>query len=231
VGEVRAAIDIPLMVSPGVVPGDALRAFRDAGADWYACYQETHTPSLYADLRPGQDFFERSAVRSEALRLGYRVEDGFLLGVGESVADRARSIAAMRAQGVQQVRVMGFVPQRGTPLWGVSGPSLLQEAVAIATLRLAMPERLIPASLDIDGLRGLDARLRAGANVVTSIIPPQSGLAGVSQARLDIDEGFRTVEGVEKHLHPLGLEIASGADYADWLRGTRAPSAQTGGVR
>ena len=223
VGEVRRAARVPVMVSPGVVPVGALRAMHAAGADWYACYQETHTPGLYDHLRPGQDYLERAAARSEALGVGLHVEDGILLGVGESVADRARSLVTMRAQGVQQVRVMGFVPQAGTPLAGREMPSLLAELVTLATMRLTMPDRLIPASLDIDGLRGLEARLRAGANVVTSIIPPESGLAGVSQSKLDIDEGFRTVAGVERHLAPLGLETATIGEYMSWLQGTTAP--------
>ena len=37
------------------------RDLHDAGADWYACYQETHVPDVYARLRMGQDFDERVA--------------------------------------------------------------------------------------------------------------------------------------------------------------------------
>lgn len=224
VRQVRREAGVPVMVSPGVVPSATLGSLRRAGADWYACYQETHTPELYRRLRPRQDYVTRAAARSEALGLGLHAEDGILLGVGESVADRARSLVTMRAQGVQQVRVMGFVPQAGTPLAGLPTPTLLAEMVTLATMRLTMPDRLIPASLDIDGLRGLEARLRAGANVVTSIIPPASGLAGVSQSRLDIDEGFRTVAGVERHLAPLGLETATVSDFQSWLDGSAVPT-------
>ncbi len=219
VRRVRREVDVPVMVSPGVVGRDVLRDLRDAGADWYACYQETHDRALYRRLRPGQDYDRRQASRSEALALGLHAEDGILLGVGESARQRARSLMTMRAQGVQQVRVMGFVPQKGTPLADLPQPSLLAEMVTLATMRLVMPDRLIPASLDIDGLRGLEARLRAGANVVTSIIPPDSGLAGVSQSTLDIDQGYRTVAGVERHLAPLGLKTAGRAEFRAWLAG------------
>jgi methylornithine synthase len=227
VRRVRQEAAVPVMVSPGVVPDDVLAAFKEAGADWYACYQETHTPGLFKRLRPDQDYLAREASRSRALAAGLHAEDGILLGVGESVDDRARSLLTMRAQGAQQVRVMGFVPQKGTPFFGQRSPTLLAEMVTLATMRLLMPERLIPASLDIDGLRGLEARLRAGANVVTSIIPPALGLAGVSQSTLDIDQGFRTVAGVERHLAPLGLETASLAEYETWLRAS-APSRAVG---
>jgi methylornithine synthase len=222
VSAVRAGGGLPVMISPGVVPDRVLASLRHAGADWYALYQETHTPELYERLRVGQAFAAREAAREAARRAGLLVEDGILTGIGDTVADRARSIAAMRAGGWQQVRVMTFVPQAGTPLAGVAPPDDRDELLAIAAMRLAMPDRLIPASLDVDGIRGLERRLHAGANVVTSIVPPTSGLAGVSQAELDIDEGHRTVAGVLPHLARLGLRAATPDEYEAWLAGARA---------
>ncbi len=57
--------------------------------------------------------------------------------------------------------------------------------------------------------------------MVTSIVPPTSGLAGVSQAELDINEGHRTVAGVLPHLERLGLRAATPAEYSRWLDGAR----------
>jgi methylornithine synthase len=37
----------------------------------------------------------------------------------------------------------------------------------------------------------LKKRLHAGANVVTSIVPPGGGLAGVARPAMDIEEGRR----------------------------------------
>src|SRR5665648_375517 len=58
-------------------------------------------------------------ARRAARRAGLLVEDGILTGIGDTEADRARSIAAMREAAWEQVRVMTFVPQAGTPLAGV----------------------------------------------------------------------------------------------------------------
>ena len=222
VATVRREVGLPVMVSPGVVPDDVLVALAAAGADWYACYQETHTRDLYARLRVRQDYEERAAARGAAARSGLLVEDGILLGVGETIADRAASILEMRRQPLAQVRVMSFVPQPGTPLAGRESPRVLEEQVVIAVMRLVMPDRLIPASLDVEGIAGLEARLEAGANVVTSIVPPSSGLAGVSQAELDIDAGRRTVAGVVERLPALGLEAADAGEYAAWVSAARA---------
>jgi methylornithine synthase len=208
---------LPVMVSPGVVPDEVLAGLHARGADWYALYQETHDPKLYDRLRTGQPFAARVAARSAARRAGLLVEDGILTGIGDTEADRAHSIAAMRAAAWEQVRVMTFVPQAGTPLADVPPAGGEAELLTIATMRLAMPHALIPASLDVEGIRGLERRLNAGANVVTSIVPPTVGLAGVSQAELDIDEGQRTVAGVLPHLASLGLRPGTVAEYRAWL--------------
>jgi len=228
VSAVRAATGLPVMVSPGVLPDAALRDLRAAGADWYALYQETHTPELYARLRVGQAFGARAAARRGARAAGLLVEDGMLTGIGDTAADRARSVAAMRDEAWEQVRVMTFVPQEGTPLAGVPPQGDLAELLTIAVLRLVLPDRLIPASLDVDGIRGLERRLLAGANVVTSIVPPATGLAGVSNAVLDIDEGYRTVAGVLPHLERLGLRPAGPAAYRLTLERLRASAAGRG---
>ncbi|HMK91883.1 MAG TPA: methylornithine synthase PylB [Thermoleophilia bacterium] len=227
---VKDATGLPVMISPGVVSADVLEALRDAGADWYACYQETHAPAVYARLRMGQDFAERAQARVDAGALGLLVEDGMLLGTGETVAERALTVAAMRDEAVEQVRVMTFVPQRGTPLAQVPRPDTFAELVTIATMRLAMPERLIPASLDVDGIEGLEPRIAAGANVVTSIVPPLTGLAGVSQSELDIDEGLRTAAEVSERLARLELRPTPPDEYAAWVARarTRAPRGRQG---
>lgn len=42
-----------------------------------------------------------------------------------------------------------------------------------------------------------------------------------------VDEGLRTVPGVERRPAPLGLEMASFADYDRWLAASKASSAET----
>jgi methylornithine synthase len=217
VAAVRERSGLPVMVSPGVVPDEVLAGLRARGADWYALYQETHSPELYERLRTGQPFAARVAARRAARRAGLLVEDGILTGIGDTDVDRACSIATMREAAWEQVRVMTFVPQAGTPLADVPSAGDEAELLTIATMRLAMPPSLIPASLDVDGIRGLERRLNAGANVVTSIVPPTVGLAGVSQAELDIDEGQRTVASVLPRLARLGLRPGTVAEYRAWL--------------
>lgn len=217
VGGVKDATGLPVMISPGVVPKDVLSKLAGVGVDWYALYQETHNQNLYSKLRIGQSFEERVSRRAFARRSGMLIEDGMLIGTGETTGDRANSIIMMRRSGVNQARAMSLVPQRQTPLAGKVPGSRINEYLAIAVMRLVMPDTLIPASLDVDGINGLKQRLEAGANVITSIIPPHSSLAGVSQSSLDIDQGLRTVPEVKKVLASMGLQAAEPGDYTHWM--------------
>ncbi len=218
VKRVKEETSLPIMISPGVVPDVVLKRISEMGVEWYASYQETHNPRLFAYLRPQQDYWLRMNRKRLARRLGLLIEEGILTGIGDSPQDRADSIEGMRELGAHQVRVMSFIPQEGTPLSSFPSPPRIQEMKMIAVLRLCFPERLIPASLDIDGIKNLRLRLDAGANVITSLVPPLKGLSGVSQATLDIDEGYRSVRGVLPILQECGLEPASVEEYCYWIR-------------
>ncbi|WP_335582352.1 methylornithine synthase PylB [Candidatus Formimonas warabiya] len=217
ISQVKRETKLPVMISPGVVPEDALKKLAAAGADWYACYQETHSKVLFNKLRIDQSYDARLHSKKMALKAGMLVEEGLLTGVGESLSDILISLEHMSRMGARQVRVMSFVPQKGTPMEGWRTSSRVQELKVIAVMRLLFPDRLIPASLDVDGIDGLQDRIKAGANVVTSLIPPQLGFAGVAQNSKDINEGYRTVYEVIPILEQMGLTAASPGEYRSWV--------------
>ncbi|HHY38452.1 MAG TPA: methylornithine synthase PylB [Clostridia bacterium] len=217
ISKVKSSTGLPLMVSPGVVSDDILIRLKNAGADWYACYQETHNRELFSKLRQNQDYDLRFGRKVFAKKIGFLIEEGILAGVGETVEDVADSIEAMKALGAHQVRVMTFVPQPGTPMSTWPRVAGLRELIITAVFRLVFPDKLVVGSLDVEGLPGLESRLMAGANVVTSIIPPRKGLMGVSQSTLGVDEGLRTVAAVKTVLQELGLKVASHKRYRDWM--------------
>jgi len=194
----------------------------EGGADWVACYQETHNPALFEKLRLHQEYDRRFEVKRNAVRAGMLIEEGILSGVGESPEDIADSIRTMKQMNPHQARVMNFVPQKGTPMEDYPFPHWSKEQIIIAVLRLLLPHRLIPASLDVGGIDGLRGKLQAGANVVTSIIPPSSELKGVARSDLGISEGDRTVEAITPIIEELGLKRASLEDYDIWVREEKA---------
>ncbi|MDY6826956.1 MAG: methylornithine synthase PylB [Bacillota bacterium] len=220
VAAVKKSTGMPLMISPGVIPEEVLLAFCQMGVEWYACYQETHNRELYARLRLEQSYEERMQRKKYAREIGFLVEEGLLSGIGETAEDLLASFEVMAMLQADQVRVMSFIPQKGTPLGNIETGSHLREMLIIAVMRLLFPDRLIPGSLDVDGIAGLKERLQAGANVVTSIIPPRKGFLGVSQSTLDVDEGTRTVAGVVPVLEECGLVPAGIEDYRRWMAET-----------
>jgi len=218
ISDIKNQTHLPVMISPGVLPDWALKRMADAGADFYACYQETHNPDLFSQLRIGQSFSERFLVKQNAARNNLLIEEGILCGVGETSEDIMDSFDAMKRLDVDQTRVMGFVPQTGTPMENHPLADIKMELIILAVLRLLFPDRLIPASLDVEGVNGLEKRLYAGANVVTSIVPAGEGLAGVAQNTLDIEDARRTVAQVEKILSSCGdYEIARPEVYKAWI--------------
>lgn len=229
VESIKSTTKLPVMISLGAVPEDALSKFADAGATWYACYQETHRCSLFRKLRPGQSYEDRMAGKKMAHRIGLLIEEGILSGVGETSEEIADSIAAMHSINADQVRVMTFIPQDETPMAHYTPPEPLRELITIAVMRLALPDRLIPASLDIEGLAGLKQRLDAGANVVTSLVLPGDGLAGVAHHSLDIEEARRTPESIVPVLEQCGLQTGTLQNYLLWIKERHHKLNYTGG--
>lgn len=217
VKKIKDAVGLPIMVSSGVVPSKILKDLSNAGASWYACYQETHSPDLFNKLRPKQDFQKRLDIKYIANKHGLLTEEGILLGVGENTDDIINSFNIMGDIDADQVRGMSFVPQYGSPMEDFNPSDPLRELLVISCMRLLFPDKLIPASLDVEGLEGLKARLDAGANVVTSIVPPYSGLAGVAQNSLDIDNARRTTDKVIEVLDKLNLSVASHDLFSLWM--------------
>lgn len=221
VSQLHAKIGLPIMVSPGVVSFEQLKKLRQAGAAWYACYQETHDRNLFGALRLKQDFDVRKEARLNARKAGLLVEDGLLTGVGEDNDILLKSLEEMYNEPLSQVRAMSYVPHECT-FASTAGDTLEErrahELKAIALMRLLMPKRLIPASLDVDGLEGLAMRINAGANVVTSVVPSGCGFAGVASKELDIDNDRRSVSAVRKKIEEMGMELASAEEYARWVQ-------------
>lgn len=210
---VKEELDLPVMISPGVLDDDALTMLREHGANFLALYQETYDKELYRNLRVGQSFSERIHARQFAQKIGYCVEDGLLTGVGNDVGSTIISLRGMARENPQMVRVMTFIPQEGTPLEKEVQESNLSELKIISVLRLMFPDRLIPASLDVEGIEGMVYRLNAGANVVTSIIPSDSSLEGVANYDRKHEERKRDPKSVVAKLRSMGMEPAAQSDF------------------
>ncbi len=224
--EIKSATNLPLMISPGVLKEKYIKKAKTGKVDFYACYQETHNQDLFSTLRCNQSYQTRLQTKIDAKNAGMLVEEGILVGVGESATDIAHSIMQMKALNAAQIRVMSFVPQSGAPLKQEKTDNLyLRELNTIAVMRIVMPNRFIPASLDVAGKDGLKERLNAGANIVTSIIVPKSGLAGVSNATLDVDNGRRSLPGIQNTVKECGMQMGTNKEFSEELKKLYASTA------
>ncbi len=214
----RRETGLPVMISSGLVRHDIIDGFAEVGSEWYALYQETHNRDLFQRLRIRQSYDERMEAKLYAKSKGMHIEEGILVGIGETLEDIADSILAMGEEGVRQMRVMSFVPQKGIPMEDQKTPPRELEFKVISAMRILYPKALIPASLDVDGISGLRSRMDAGANVITSIIPPMEGLMGVAQNKKDVDDGGRSVAEVISILETMGLRSATKEEYMDFCR-------------
>lgn len=218
VDDIHDVVERPVMISPGVISDDLIEAFAKRNAEFYALYQETHNRELFRKLRLHQDYDERMHAKMTARRYGMHIEEGLMTGLGETPEDIADSLLEMQRLDASQIRVMTFVPQTGTPMENFEAHNHNMELKIIALMRLMNHKVLIPASLDVEGIDGLESRINAGCNVVTSIIPPTAGLAGVAQSTMDVNEGYRTVAGVVPRLEALGLRSATSDEFKEWLK-------------
>ena len=222
VKKIKEKTGLPVMISPGLVDDALIDRFAELGTEWYALYQETHNRELFSRLRINQDYDERMHAKLYAKSKGIFIEEGIMTGIGETLEDIADSILEMGRIGARQVRVMSFVPQKGSPMETMKKPDVLLELKIIAIMRLLYPGALIPASLDVDGIKGLKGRVDAGASLITSIIPPRTGLMGVAQSCMDVDDGGRTVEEASVILRSMGLEPATADEYKVFLQELRS---------
>jgi len=213
VSAVRDEIGINIMVSPGAMQENMFAPLRDAGADWFACYQETYNRPLFESRRINQSFDDRKNQKIWARQNGILAEDGMMIGIGESVMDRAQTIQEMVNLNCEQIRAMTFVPQCGTPMEKDPQRDSTEELKAIAVMRLLKHDAMIPCTLDVEGVAGLKTRINAGASVITSIVPPKKHFAGVAQPEMDIDNGNRSVEHVFEVLEETGHHRAPTSEF------------------
>ncbi|MDR3204999.1 MAG: methylornithine synthase PylB [Deltaproteobacteria bacterium] len=221
ISRVKRETGLPVMLSAGVLDKQMLTRARQAGVEWLALYQETYNRALFKLWRRGQDFDERLESKLEALRLGFLVEEGFLVGCGEGLEDLAQAVLKISSFNFSQLRAMAYVPSPNglPPSQGVD--PIWRERLSLAVLRLLCPQALIAASLDVEGLAGLLPRLLSGANVVTSLIPSSMGLSGVASTSLDINNKRREPETVKHFLGQFGFQIAPILDYQKYLEKAR----------
>lgn len=167
-------------LNPGVMSADELRMLRPT-APSMGMMLETTSRALYE--QPGQvhygspdkDPAVRLAVIDDAGRARVPFTTGILVGIGETVRDRAESLLAIRdaherhavaGQGhVQEVIVQNFRAKPRTAMRGAPDAELLEYVAAVAVARLVMGPRMrIQVPPNLSDPAEFDLLVRAGAD-------------------------------------------------------------------
>lgn len=168
--------EVEVLLNLGNKPREDYAQLRQAGATSYILKHETSDPDLHLATR-GETLHERFECMRSLLELGFRVGTGTIVGLpGQSLDSLADDVLLPRRLGVHMASASPFVPAADTPLAAAATCSTDLALNAIAALRLANPDCLIPSvsALERAGAGGQRLGLLAGANVLTVNFTPAS---------------------------------------------------------
>ncbi|SFS13324.1 FO synthase subunit 1 [Microbacterium sp. cf046] len=242
-------------LNPGVMSADELRMLRPT-APSMGMMLETTSRRLFEE--PGQVHYGspdkdpelRLSVIDDAGRERVPFTTGILVGIGETLRDRAESLVAIRAAHeqhahVQEVIVQNFRAKRRTAMQDAPDASALEYVAAVAVARLVMgPSMRIQVPPNLSDTAEFELLLRAGADDWGGVSPltadhvnPERPWPHLSElADRTAELGFELRERLTAHpeyvrdadtwidpaLHPA---VSALADPASGLASTTAASA------
>jgi len=187
VKRIRVETPLAITLSLGEVDDDALRTWRDAGADRYLLRFETSNRALYDRLhppRPGR-VSDRPAILRRLRELGYEVGSGVMVGLpGQTYEDLASDLELFRELDLDMIGLGPYIPHPETPLCAEAARAAGPEQVPndelttykmIALARLMCPRANIPSTTALATLnraQGRELGLRRGANIVMPNLTP-----------------------------------------------------------
>ena len=135
---VRAAVDIPVHASLGVIDDETLMALKDCGVTRIHHNLET-SRRFFPSICSTHSHDERVDTVRRAIAAGFEVCSGGLFGLGETWEDRVDLAIELRTLDVQSVPLNFLVPIKGTRLATQPLLSPREALRIIALFRLAMP--------------------------------------------------------------------------------------------
>jgi 7,8-didemethyl-8-hydroxy-5-deazariboflavin synthase CofG subunit len=253
-------------LNPGVMTADELRMLRPT-APSMGMMLETTSRRLFEEPgqvhygSPDKDPDVRLAVIKDAGRERVPFTTGILVGIGETLRDRAESLVAIRdaherhavdGRGhVQEVIVQNFRAKPRTAMHDAPDASVLEYVAAVAVARLVMGPRMrvqVPPNLSDTAEFAL--LLRAGADDWGGVSPltadhvnperPWPHLSDLASRTAELGFALRErltahpeyVQDAETWIDPaLWPAVSALADPATGLAAVQGPGSQAGGVQ
>ncbi len=142
VAAIREAVDINVACSLGILTREQAEELRDIGVHRYNHNLETarsHFPQVVSTHTWEERFQTLELVRE----MGMEVCCGGIVGMGESLEQRAEFAAQLAELEPDEVPLNFLDPRPGTPLEELEAPSTMDALRAIAAFRLALPRTVL----------------------------------------------------------------------------------------
>jgi len=221
---IRAHTKLGVSLSLGTLSKSQYEALRNAGAFFYIIKLETGNSVHYRELHAPGTYEERLRTIRLLANSGWKVSSGMIMGLpGQTPEIIAQTIKILVDLPLTGVSVSPFIPGEETPLANEKSSEINSSLNVLAILRLASPERIIPAvsAMTLLGRGSYVDALRAGANLVTmNLTPPQEQADYLLYTRQRI---IMTRERIERALDQAAV-TASPIGLSEYLNIKKAKS-------
>ncbi len=131
----------------GMLTEEQALLLKEAGLDYYNHNIDT-SPSFYSRIITTRRFEDRLKTIENVRKAGINVCCGIIIGMGESIRDRAEALTVLANMEPppESVPVNALIPIKGTPLGELNPPSTIDMVRTIATARIIMPHSYIRLS-------------------------------------------------------------------------------------
>ncbi|KOX13806.1 FO synthase [Saccharothrix sp. NRRL B-16348] len=198
-------------LNPGVLSWEELQRLRPVAASM-GMMLETTAERLWSEKggphygSPDKEPAVRLRVLTDAGRVNVPFTTGILIGIGETITERAESLLAMRGIArqyghIQEVIIQNFRAKPDTAMRGMPDADLRELAATIAVARLVMPSSTsvqAPPNL-VGGEFGL--MLRAG-------IDDWGGVSPVTPDHVNPERPWPQVDALAEHTRAAGFELS-----------------------
>jgi biotin synthase len=139
---IHEAVEINVACSLGILTYDQADELRELGVHRYNHNLET-ARSHFSEVVTTHTWEERWATLQLVREMGMEVCCGGIIGMGESVEQRAEFAAQLAELGPDEVPLNFLDPRPGTPFADLEAPAAADALRAIAAFRLALPRTIL----------------------------------------------------------------------------------------
>lgn len=198
------ALGLESCATLGMLNREQAKELREAGLDYYNHNIDT-SPEFYDKIITTRDFQDRLDTLEAVREVGMNVCCGGIIGMGETVKDRARmlQVLANLAQHPESVPINQLVAVPGTPLANQAPIDPFDFVRTIAVARIVMPKSAV--------------RLSAGREQMSDELQALAFFAGANSIFYGeklLTTGNPDVEHDRELLQRLGIRTATGASGA-----------------